>query len=139
MAIGDITLGQGPGSNQVNLAQMRANANSVMAPGMLGNKVNNPMSDVIATGGDAGLGYQNAIANSRMMNLALQAKQQALQQEMQKYEQNQQKPGLLDFLGLGISGLGAAKGAGLFNGTQYKPQIYSPDEALQIMQEEQNG
>ena len=110
MALGDYTVGQAPGNNQVNLSQMRSGLNTVLKPGMLGNNVANPMSDVIARGGDAQLGFQNAIANSRMQDLGLQSKMQQLQQQEKQYEMNQQKPGISDFLGLGFSGLGAIKG-----------------------------
>ena len=98
-----IQVGKAPGSTQVNLGQMQSNLSNVLQPGMLGNNVANPMTDIINAGGNAGLGYQNAIANSRMQDIALQAQEQALQQAEQQWKYQQQQPGLLDYLGLGVA------------------------------------
>lgn len=122
MALGDITVGKAPGNTQVDLAQMRGGLNSVLAPGMLGNTRINPMSSVIAAGGDAGMQYQNAIANQRMQQMGLQAKEQALQQAMQQYEMQQQKPGLTDILGTGLSAF--SLGSGLSSGGNKMPKNF---------------
>lgn len=113
-----IVPGQSPGNNQVNLDQMRTGLSNILAPGMLGNNVANPMTDIIAKSGNAGLGYQNAIANSRMEDIALQAQMQQLQQAEQQYALQQQQPGMVDYLSTGLSGLGTLEGMGVFGPTK---------------------
>jgi hypothetical protein len=102
----NITPGQAPGNNQVNLGNIQTGLKNTLAPGMLGNNIQNPMDQIIQAGGQSQMGIQNAMANSRMQDMILQAKMQELQQQKEQYEQNQQQPGILDFLGLGASGAG---------------------------------
>lgn len=114
-----ITVGKAPSPEQVNLGQMQSNLAGVLAPGMLGNDTVNPMTAILDQSGEAGIGYQNAIANSRMQETALQAQQQALGQAEQLWEQQQEQPGLLDFLALGAAGGSALAKSGLLNGLNY--------------------
>jgi hypothetical protein len=100
---GNYTVGQAPGQNQVNLGAMTGNLQNLLQSGDLGNNTPNPMTDIISNGGQSQLGYQNAMANSRMANTGLQSLQDQLAQEEQDWKQQQQQPGLLDFLGLGAS------------------------------------
>jgi len=105
-----ITPGQAPGPFQLNLGAMQSNLSNTLNPGMLGNKSINPMDAVLQAGNQSKLGLQNSIANSRMQNIDLQGKEQALQQQEEQYKQDQQQPGLTDILGLLGSGIGAIKG-----------------------------
>lgn len=110
MDYGNITPGQTPGNNQVDLGKMTGNLNTVLRPGMLGNNVDNPMSAINDIAGQSKMGLMTAMANSRMQDMGLQQKLQQLQQQEKQYEMDQQKPGVTDFLGTLLSGYGAIKG-----------------------------
>lgn len=108
MDIGNIQLGKAPANTKVDLANFSDPLNAVLGAGQLrGGPVNAGIAPQL---GASQMGYQNAIANSRMQSMGLEQKMQELQQLMKDDQFKDQQPGLLDFLGLGVSGLGMVKG-----------------------------
>ena len=100
--LANYTVGQAPGQNQVNLGAMQGNLANLLGSGNLGNNTANPMTSIIADKGQSQLGYQNAIANSRMADTGLKSEEQALQQAQQAWETQQQQPGIMDYLALAL-------------------------------------
>lgn len=109
--IGNYTVGQAPGNNQINLGAMQGNLMNLLQSGNLGNNTPNPLTDIIANKGQSQLGFQNAMANARMANAGLSSQEQALKEAEQAYQNQQQQPGLTDFIGTGLSGANAVMGA----------------------------
>jgi hypothetical protein len=114
MALGDYQLGKAPSATQVDLAPGRNAMNALFGQVALGNNRVNPMAGVLKNAGDASLGYQNAIANSRMASLGLKGQEDALAQAEKDYQYQQQQPGLTDILGSLGSGAYAI-GSGIDN------------------------
>ena len=112
-SLGNYTVGQAPGQNQVNLGAMYGNLGSVLGAGGLGAPAlaNNPMSSVIQNGGQSALDYQNAMANARMADLATKSQENDLMSQEQAWAQQQKQPGFLNYLNTILSGAGAVEGA----------------------------
>lgn len=123
-----ITPGQAPAATQVNLGAFTGPLNNELQAGQLrGGPAYTGTSGALGKGN---LGMINGIANSRMLQVALQQKMDALKQQEQQDQFNSNQPGIMDFLGLGVSGAGAVSGINAKNNMAKLMQQMTPQDQM---------